>query len=224
MVGSTARPGVAVFGGTFDPVHNGHLRSAIELRQALDIKTVRLVPSYLPPHRAAPGSTAEDRLAMLVRATQGVGELEVDDREIRREGKSFMVDTLRSIRDEIGEATPLTLVVGFDAFRLLETWHEWQALTEVAHIAVLSRPGDETGAGFPGQHLTTGLANFFEKRFVDKPLCLHSKASGLMCVLELTQLDISSTKIREIIKRGQSPAYLMPAPVIAYIRERELYV
>lgn len=225
MVAGLERSGVAVFGGTFDPVHFGHLRSAVEVRRALDVQTVRLIPSYLPPHRGVPGSTAEHRLQMLRLATRGVDNIEVDDREIRREGKSFMIDTLRSIRDEIGDELPLTLVLGFDAFRLLDSWHQWQSLTDVAHIAVLQRPGEPVGehADFPDENLSTELANFFGKRFVDRPLCLHSKPGGLMCVLQLIQLDISSTRIREIIGRGESLDYLTPTEVISYIREHRLY-
>ncbi len=169
------RPGVAVFGGTFDPVHNGHLRSAVEVRQALELETIRLIPSYLPPHREVPGSAPEDRLEMLKLATRGVDNIDVDDREVRRQGSSFMIDTLRSIREEIGDAVPLILVIGFDAFQLLDSWREWQSLTDEAHLLVLARPGSHPGDTFPAENLTTELTDFFEKRFVDRPLCLHSK-------------------------------------------------
>lgn len=209
---------MAVFGGTFDPVHYGHLRSAVEVRDALQLQTVKLVPSYQPPHREAPGSSAEQRLDMVRIAARESGFLEVDDREIRRGGKSFMIDTLRSIRRDIGDAAPLVLVLGDDAFALLETWHEWRSLLEVAHIAVLARPGSHVD-----ENLSTELANLVSRRLVERPLCLHSKPGGQICILRLTQLDISSTRIREMLGKGESVAYLMPSEVLTYITEHGLY-
>ena len=207
-----------MFGGTFDPVHYGHLRSAVEVRDALQLQTVKLVPSYLPPHREAPGSTAAQRLDMVRIAARDAAFLEVDDREIRRGGKSFMIDTLRSIRSDVGDAEPLVLVLGDDAFALLEAWHEWRSLLEVAHIAVLSRPGSPVD-----ENLTTELANLVSERLVERPLCLRSKPGGQICILRLTQLDISSTKIREMLGKGESVAYLMPNEVLTYITGHGLY-
>lgn len=220
---------MAVFGGTFDPVHFGHLRSAVEVRQSLGLDKIKLVPSRTPPHREMPGSTPQQRLEMVRRATRDAPGIEVDDREIRREGKSFMIDTLHSIRAEIGADVPLTLVIGFDAFTLLDSWRDWRSISDVAHLAVIERPGhaaseaNDLAAGIDFESLSANLADFFRERFVKMPLCLHSQPGGLMCSLRLTRLDISSTQIREIIARGESPDYLMPSEVVRYIHEHGLY-
>lgn len=207
--------GIAVLGGTFDPVHHGHLRSALEVREALGFRTARLVPSFVPPHRPGPAASAEDRLAMLRLAVDGKSGFEVDDREIRREGISYTVDTLASMRGET--AGPLALVIGSDQFAALTSWHDWQRLTDYAHLVVLARPGMSS----PG--LDSNLAEFAQARSVDDPLCLHSKTEGLVLRLRLTQLDISATQIRGLVRAGKSAEFLAPGPVIQYIHERGLY-
>lgn len=209
--------GIAIFGGTFDPVHFGHLRSALEVREALQVRKVKLVPAYRPPHRDTPGSTPSQRLDMLRLATREAEFLEVDDRELRREGKSYTIDTLRSLREEFGDNTSLTMVLGRDAFELLHEWREWKSLTDYAHLAVVARTG---GAG---DALPEELTAFSDARAVDDPLCLQSRPAGLVCNLELTRLDISATKIREMFRTGRSPDYIMPREVIRYIRENGLY-
>lgn len=211
------RHGCAIFGGTFDPVHYGHLRSAVEVRQALQLERIKLIPSFTPPHRGRPGSTPAHRLEMLRIATRDVDFIEVDDREIRREGKSYTIETLRSVREEIGNELPLIMVIGMDAFKLLDAWRDWRQLTDHAHLAILSRPGDED------ENLSMDLANFSKERFVDNPLCLHSEPRGMMCRLRLTQLEISSTRLREIFSRGESPDFLLPGEVVDYIRAHRLY-
>lgn len=211
----------AIFGGTFDPVHFGHLRSALEARDALDVETVDLVPSYMPPHRDLPGTTPEQRLEMLRLAIAGVDGLRVDTRELMREGPSWAIDTLRSLREEIGAGTTLYTVIGLDAFRLLHKWHEWQSLTDYAHIIVLDRPG---ARGLDGDiSLEPELADFSRGKFASDLQCLRSRPHGCMYKLRLTQLDISATQVREIIANGRSPAFMLPNEVIRYIREHELY-
>ena len=130
---------LAVYGGTFDPVHYGHLRSAIEIRQALRVDTMCLVPSYLPPHRQQPDSTPEQRLEMLRLAIDGHAELRIDNREIKRKGPSFMVETLESIRQDVGPDASLSLVLGSDAFAIFSEWRRWEDITEIAHLVVLER-------------------------------------------------------------------------------------
>lgn len=209
--------GIAVLGGTFDPVHIGHLRSAIEVREALCVEVVKLIPSWQPPHRDAPGASPEQRLEMLRLCTRGTGGLEVDDREIMRGGMSYSIDTLKSIRAEIYDDIPLTMVLGFDAFRLLDEWHEWQQLLDYAHMAVLTRPGGDDEA------LPQELMDFSKGRFVDDPLCLHSRSHGMMCRLTLTQLAISSSSVREMFRLGRSPDFIVPGEVIRYVRKHGLY-
>lgn len=209
--------GIAILGGTFDPVHIGHLRSAVELGEALGVKQVRLIPSYQPPHRHDPGSKPTDRLAMLRLAAEGNDLFAVDDREITREGKSFTIDTLKSIREELGDEVPLSMALGYDAFLLLDQWRDWKLLTDYAHLVVMARPGSEEEG--PGDELT----NFFSQKFVDDPLCLHSKPHGMICRLEMTQLAISASQVREIFKSGRSADYIVPGEVIRYVRDHGLY-
>lgn len=209
--------GIAVFGGTFDPVHFGHLRSAIEIQEALDVARVKFIPSYSPPHRDAPVCLPTHRVEMLRLATRRVPCFEVDDREILREGKSFTIDTLRSLRTELGDSVPISMIVGFDAFALLDQWREWRALMDYAHLVVLERPGsDESG-------LSKELAILLKERIVQNPLCLHSESNGRLCRLKLTQMDISASKVRQIFKAGRSADYIVPKEVISYVYEHELY-
>lgn len=209
--------GVAIFGGTFDPVHFGHLRSALEVREALGVRAVRFVPSYIPPHRDAPQTTPAHRLEMLRLAIRGAPGFEIDERELMREGKSYAVDTLRSIREEVGTQVPLTTVIGFDAYRLLYQWYEWQHLLDYAHIAVLARPG------YGDADLTEEMLEFTNTRLVAEPSCLATRACGSICRLKLTQIGISATAVRRVIAAGKSPAYMLPSDVISYIDENGLY-
>ena len=132
------KKGIALFGGTFDPIHIGHLQSALEVQQYLDLLAVRLIPSFIPPHRESLGSEAEQRLEMVRIAVQNNPALEVDDREILRQGPSYTYDTLTSIRDEVGPDVALIMVLGLDSFVTLSTWHRWRDLLASAHILVLS--------------------------------------------------------------------------------------
>lgn len=209
--------GIAIFGGTFDPVHVGHLRSAVEIQEALGVSRIKLIPSYAPPHRDNPGSKPEDRLAMLRLAIKGVPFLEVDDREILREGKSYTIDTLRSIRNELGENLSISLVVGFDAFVLLDEWKEWKRLLDYAHLVILERPGSE------GVLLKPELIGLLKDRLVDGALCLRSKPNGTVCRLKLTQLDVSASRVRQIFREGQSADFIVPGEVVRYIHEHGLY-
>lgn len=209
--------GIAIFGGTFDPVHFGHLRSALEIREVLNVRTVRFIPSYTPPHRDTPQSSPAQRLAMLRLAIADEPAFEIDERELMREGRSYTVDTLSSIRTEIGDTVPLVAVIGLDAFCSLHEWHQWRRLTDYAHIAVLERPG------YGDIDLSRAVRDFAEGRTVEEPACLTARPCGSICRLRLTQLGISATAVREIIAAGKSPAFMMPPEVITYIYEYGLY-
>jgi len=208
--------GVAIFGGTFDPVHFGHLRSAVEVGEALGVEKVKLIPSCLPPHRDRPGTTPMQRLEMLRLATRNADYLEVDEREIAREGKSYMVETLVSLRKDVGGRLPLMLVLGHDAWAILDTWHDWRRLTDLAHIVVLDRDGNEPP-------VVDAVRQWSMGKWTEEPVRLRDHASGMICRMRLTRLDISATRIREIIRTGRSPDYLMPREVIEYIRQEQLY-
>jgi nicotinate-nucleotide adenylyltransferase len=214
---STAWQGaIGVFGGTFDPVHFGHLRAAVEAREKLGVDDFRLLPAGRPAHRAEPFADAEQRLQMLRLAVSGCPGLRVDDREVRRSGFSFMVDTLEELRGEAGPA-PLLLLIGQDAANALDGWHEWRRLFDLAHIVVMRRP--EAHFNCRGE-----LREHIESRRTADPSALRDSAAGLVLPLEITQLDISSTFIRALLAQGRSPRFLLPERVIDYIREQGLYL
>ena len=206
---------IGIFGGTFDPVHFGHLRAASEARERLSLADLRLLPAGNPPHRATTFAAAEHRLAMLRLALEDHQDLWADDREVRRGGRSYMVDTLREVRSEAGDA-PLLLLIGQDAANSLDSWHRWRELFTLAHIVVMRRPDS--------RHIYSGkLFEQVQPRLVSHLQALGGESAGLILPLEVTQLAISSTDIRRQIAAGESPRFLLPDSVIEYIHGNGLY-
>lgn len=206
---------IGIFGGTFDPVHFGHLRSALELLEQLPLAEIRFIPCRQPPHRRTPLATPAQRLALLQLAIAGELKFSVDKRELTRAGPSYTVDTLASIRAEEGDR-PLCLILGTDSFRGLSSWHRWTELIELAHLLIMKRPGESLpGDGPPGQLLAA--------RSVHSPACLEQQPAGLLLSLEVTQLDISATRIRAAIEAGRSVRYLLPDTVWESIQKQYLY-
>jgi nicotinate-nucleotide adenylyltransferase len=214
---------IGVFGGTFDPIHLGHLRTALELYETLRLKEVRLLPCAIPPHREQPVASAEQRLAMVRLAVKGQPGLLVDDRELYREGPSYTVYTLRSLREEFPHQ-PLCLILGADAFLGLDTWHCWQDIPELAHLVVVHRPGWElphskNQSSAVSENLTTLLT---ERRVQDaSQLARQSAGNILFCTV--TQMDISSSGVRYLVSSGRSPRYLLPDDVLDYITKEAIY-
>jgi nicotinate-nucleotide adenylyltransferase len=208
---------LAVLGGTFDPIHNGHLRFAEEVATALSLDEVRLVPAGQPPHRSAPLVSAEHRLVMAHLATSGNPLLRVDGREVQRKEPSYSVITLEEIRAEIGER-PLCLLVGADAFFGLPFWHRWEELFKLAHIVVASRPGYELTSTLP-----LGLHKVWEQSFTDNVADLAARPAGLIYHQKITSLDIAANRIRSLVQHGRSARYLLPDTVLEYIHKCGLY-
>ena len=206
---------VALLGGTFDPVHFGHLRAALEAQELLGSNDFRLLPAGTPPHRGAPSADASHRLAMLELAVARHPQLSVDDRETRRSGYSWMTDTLDEIRREEGDK-PLILLIGQDAANGLDTWHRWERLFGLCHLVVMRRP--DSGIAY-----SSVLRCEMEKREISTVDRLAREPAGSVLPLEITQLEISSTSIREILADGRSPGFLMPESVIDYIHRNRLY-
>ncbi|MBT8058921.1 MAG: nicotinate-nucleotide adenylyltransferase [Gammaproteobacteria bacterium] len=206
---------IAILGGTFDPVHNGHLRAALEVREQFGLDEIRLLPAGTPPHRPAPEASAGHRLAMLQQVAAVYPGFRVDDREIRRAGYSYMVDTLEEIRAE-AEAAPVLLAIGQDAANALDRWHEWERLFDLAHLVVMCRPDSRAEYG-------DGLSEQMERRRCPDSADLLSSPAGRVCSMAITQLDVSATAIREAIRAGRSPAFLVPGSVRDYLREQDLY-
>jgi len=206
---------VAVFGGTFDPVHHGHLRAAAEVSEWLKVSDFRLVPVGSPPHRSQTYASAFHRLAMLELALAPYQDLTVDDREVRRGGTSYMVDTLRSIRQDVGNV-PVFLCLGQDAANRLDTWRDWRELFDLAHLVVMTRP--DSRSNYPPE-----LDAYISERRVERTRDLVSTPAGGVRHVEVTQLAISSTHIRAQVAQGHSPRFLLPATVLAYINKHGLY-
>lgn len=196
-----ARP-LAIFGGTFDPVHIGHLRAAWEASGALDAE-VLMVPAKIPPHRPQPVADAGERAAMLRVALAGQDRLRLDLRELDREGPSYTFDTLTSLRGEIGAQRPLVLVIGADAFAGLSSWHRWRDLFDLAHMCVLTRP-----AQIP--EMPAELAAEVSARNVDDIAALREAPAGRVLNMVVSALGISATRIRGLLAAGAEPRWLVP--------------
>lgn len=203
---------IGVLGGTYDPVHHGHLRLALEVLEALGLSEIRLIPLNRPNHRPPPVAPGESRLAMLHAATAGEPRLKVDDRELRRGGISYTVETLQSLREELGNQ-PICLILGMDAFSGLTAWHQWRRLPELAHLVVACRPG--------AQSLLAAGVNDLPR--TDSPAALRARAHGLVLFHDLPHLDISASRIRALVEAGRSVRYLLPEPVLNLIEHHRLY-
>ncbi|HSN71762.1 MAG TPA: nicotinate-nucleotide adenylyltransferase [Steroidobacteraceae bacterium] len=206
---------IGIFGGTFDPIHYGHLRTAFELLQALRLTEVRFMPAGSPPHREAPHAPPELRLAMVQAATEGQHGFIVDDREVRREGPSYSVYTLAALRSEFPDRS-LCLIVGMDAFLGLPKWYQWREILELAHVVVAHRPGWRAPSMGP-------LGELLVDRGTGRINDLHEARAGSIYIHAVTQLEISSTEVRKLIATGRDPRYLMPDSVRAIIDDTKCY-
>lgn len=204
-------------GGTFDPVHLGHLRAAVEVAEALDLPEMRFVPARIPPHKLdEPITPAEHRVAMLRLAVRGVARFRIDLRELDRSGPSYTVDTVRSY---LAEGLRPTFVMGLDGYLAIATWHEYETLLGLCDHVVMTRPG------YAPQPLEATVALAAARRFwYDPAISGYRHESGatlrFVCV---TPMEISSTQIREAVRSGRSPAFLVPRAVERYIRSQGLY-
>lgn len=204
---------IGILGGTFDPIHYGHLRSGLEVAQQLELDHIRLIPSATPPHREQPKASAQQRLMMLHLAIKNSGHFVVDDRELHREGPSYTVDTLASLREEFVDH-PLYLLIGTDAFAAIETWHNWQQLITLSHIVVIARPGEENS-------LPDSLKQWYQQHLAkDSDQYL---IAGKIWPVTVTELAISASAIRDTIAKNQSPEFLLPDAVLRLIEQTGLY-
>ncbi|PPA03216.1 nicotinic acid mononucleotide adenylyltransferase [Pseudomonas sp. MWU12-2312b] len=206
---------IGVLGGTFDPVHIGHLRGALEVAESLALDELRLTPSARPPHRDTPQVSAKDRLAMVKCAVSGVAPLVVDARELQRDKPSYTIDTLELMRAELAADDQVFLLLGWDAFCGLPTWHRWEELLQHCHILVLQRPDADSEP-------PDALRNLLAARSVSDPLALKGP-SGQIAFVWQTPLAVSATQIRQLLASGKSVRFLVPDAVLAYIDAHGLY-
>lgn len=205
-------PLLGVFGGTFDPIHLGHLRMAEEVAAALGLEAVHFVPASVPPHRDQPVASSVERLDWVSRAIADNPRFVFDDREHRRDGPSYMVDTLADFRREFPKHG-LVLMLGMDAFNGLTRWHRWSELLDYAHIAVATRPGAQA----------QGDAVELLSRHAMERAALASTTHGGIIGVDITRLDISATAIRQVLAEGGSVRYLVPEQLRPVLEAAAVY-
>ena len=207
---------IGVLGGTFDPIHFGHLRPALDCLQALGLDQVRLIPLHVAVHRPQPVAPAALRLAMLEAAIAHQSGLVADPRELERAGDSYSHDTLVHLRAELGDAEPVCLLVGSDAFAGFLDWHRPREILDLVHVVIMRRPGAPEGFESDLQHL-------LGRRLCEDPSALRDSPGGRVLLQAVTQMDISSTRIRQLIGQGQSARFLLPDAVLAICAREGLY-
>jgi len=211
---------IGILGGTFDPIHYGHLRLAEEMLELADLRQIRFIPTGIPPHRAAPLVSAQHRSAMVRLAIADQAAFVMDEREVSQTTPCYTVDTLRELRAELGEIQPLCLLMGGDAFLQLHTWHEWEQLFELAHIVVGYRPGftieERIHAAIPA------LRSHYQKRLCSVSGLSQNPAGGVV-ELVIPKLEISATMIRNRVAENRTIRYLLPNAVANYIQQHHLY-
>ncbi len=209
------RQPLAIFGGTFDPVHYGHLRCADDARRQLGLKTLYLLPSGSPPHRVTPVATSQQRLEMLKLAVPGYPGLEIDERELHRDGPSYMVDTLQSLRSEFPDR-PLLMLIGQDVANHLHRWHRWQDLFGLTHIVIMTRPGGRA-------EYDVKMAAQVQRRSKPDLQELSRSNAGTVVALEVPAIDISATTVKRLIDQQRSTKTFLPLAVREYIQTHHLY-
>ena len=235
MNASKMQAPMAVLGGTFDPVHHGHLRLAIDLTETMKLDNIRLMPGFQPVHRDRPSATAEQRLKMLELAVADIEQLTVDDRELRRKGPSYTLLSLQELRAEIGAEKPLFFIMGEDAFSQLDSWYQWQDLIKYAHLMVAIRPGNHPKIS---QQLEDFVhKNEYKAELIDASASNSMKlmpygytgalypetAAGKVVWMNNPILEIASSDIRKRIAEKRSIRYLLPASVYQYIKQQKIY-
>jgi len=204
---------IGLFGGTFDPVHFGHLRTAMEITEHFALNTLYLLPNHKPAHRSAPGANTAQRIEMLSHAIDGVDRLQIDTREADRGRPTYTIDTLTELRAEQPVAT-LLFFMGLDAFAGFDTWHRWRDILKIANLVVIDRPGAE---------LSTFAQNLLRTQASAQGAQIHNGSVGVIERCNVTQLSISATDIRAKVSAGKSIRFLLPDDVREYIEQHTLY-
>jgi nicotinate-nucleotide adenylyltransferase len=212
---------VGILGGTFDPIHNGHLRLAEEVAGLLDLTQIRFIPTGTPPHRAQPTASNAQRAEMVRLAIADNPRFVMDERELVRPGQSYSFDTVTELRIALPARTPVVVMMGADAFLSLPGWHRWRELLEICHIVVAQRPGYSVTSWESA--LAPELWEAFSNRSVVNMSPLRHSLGGRIAIHTMTALDISASLVRSQLRSGVSPRYLLPDDVLGYIQQHGLY-
>ncbi|RLM24034.1 nicotinic acid mononucleotide adenylyltransferase [Brenneria alni] len=207
----------AFFGGTFDPIHFGHLRPVTALAKIVGLKQIVLLPNNVPPHRAQPEASPQQRQYMVELAVEANPLFVVDDRELQRQQPSYTIDTLETLRAEKGSAAPLAFIIGQDSLQTLHQWHRWQDILKVCHLLVCARPG------YRSELETPALQQWLEAHQTQSTHALHRQSHGLIFLADTPLVTISATEIRQRRQQGLSCDDLLPPTVLRYINEQGLY-
>ncbi len=209
---------VGILGGTFNPIHYGHLRMAQELADALKLSEVRFIPSANPPHKDDVMVSAEHRAKMVDLAIADNPLFTLDECELKREGTSYTIDTLIELHESLSGETALCLMMGTDAFVRLNTWHRWQSILDYAHIILVQRPGMQ-----PQEKLPSELETLLRDHYTELHDDLVHENAGFITMQQISAQDISSTRVRELLGNGESVKYLVPDGVIEYSQHAKIY-
>lgn len=207
----------AFFGGTFDPIHYGHLRSAEALAMLAGLNKITLMPNNVPPHRPQPAASPAQRLEMLRLAVAGDPLFAIDDRELHRDEPSRTVDTLRTLRQERGPQQPLTFIIGQDSLLSLNKWYQWHELSALCHLLVCRRPG------YAPQPDARELQDWLQAHQTEDIARLHQQPAGLVFMAETPLWPVSATDIRQRLRAGLGCDDLLPPDVLRYIAKTGLY-
>ncbi len=211
---------IGILGGTFDPIHFGHLRLAEEMLELAGLERIRFIPSGTPPHRDLPQVSAIHRSEMVKLAIADHPSFVLDEREVASSLPCYTVDTLRELRTELGDQQPICLLMGGDAFLQLHTWREWEQLLELAHIVVGYRPGYTLEERI--HSATEALRDHYHRRLCEAQAMATSPCGGI-AELAMPKLEISATDIRRRVAEGRTIRYLLPTAVADYIHQHHLY-
>ncbi len=219
---------IGLFGGTFNPIHNAHLRAALEVKEGFELDQVYLIPAAIPPHKGSGNVEAvSHRLRMTSMAAEGVEGLVVSDVEIRREGRSYTVDTVRHFRHQLPEGAEIFLIMGLDAFLEIDSWMSFRELMSLVPVIVISRPAV---SGVTRGHEREAAAKYFRSKISpecvvsDSPPVIEAPGMKPITIYPVTAMDISSTRIRELVSANRSIDYLVPQNVRDYIQAKGLYL
>jgi len=219
---NSGSPLVGIFGGTFDPIHYGHLRVAEEIVETVGLQKMYFVPAGMPRLRHSPVASSQHRVEIVRLAIQKNPDFVLDEREIYRDGVSYSIDTVREFKQEFGEEVRLCFILGADAFIKLPEWNNWKELFNLCHFIVSTRPG--YSLTLIKELLSKELREECSQRWVSNTESLRKDTSGLIFIASTTMLDISATSIRAHIAAGRSVRHLVPSVTVNYISENKLYL